>query len=90
MELKLGSKTVNLAGALPLTLGDGETLEKAGIDIRKGDMTMGQIVVFIGHLARKIDQTVTDDEIRKLTLPELGNAMEKIGKHAVGEVNRPS
>lgn len=91
MELKLGSHTVNLAAALPLTLGDMEALAKQGVNISKPD-TIGpsEIVKMLTYVARKVAKEVNEDDVRGVTLPDLGRAMTFVATGAIGQPDRPS
>ena len=93
MIVEMGDKKVDLTGAFPLTLGDLMSLEQLGVMDEKGDMDtsspmkMGKLLL---HLAQKVDETTTLDNIKKIGLDEfdaLGDFFEK--KLGETKVSRP-
>ena len=94
MIVEMGDKKVDLTGAFPLVLGDLMALEQLGVMDEKGGMDtssptkMGKLLL---HLAQKVDETTTLDDIKKIGLDEfdaLGDFFEK--KLGETKVNRPT
>ena len=94
MILKMGDKEVNLDRAFPMVLGDIMALEELGVMDQKGQMDtssptkMGKLLL---HLAQKVDETTTLNDIKKIGLDEfdkIGDFFEK--KMGESKVNRPT
>ena len=94
MILKMGDKEVDLTRAFPLILGDIMALEELGVMDEKGRMDtasptkMGKLLL---HLAQKVDETTTLNDIKKIGLDEfdeIGDFFQK--KMGESKVNRPT
>ena len=94
MILKMGDKEVDLDRAFPMVLGDIMSLEELGVMDEKGQMDtssptkMGKLLL---HLAQKVDETTTLNDIKKIGLAEfdeIGDFFEK--KMGESKVNRPT
>ncbi len=94
MIVEMGDKKVDLSGAFPLVLGDLMSLEQLGVMDEKGDMDtssptkMGKLLL---HLAQKVDETTTLDDIKKIDLDKfdaIGDFFER--KLGEAKVNRPT
>lgn len=94
MILKMGDKEVDLDRAFPMVLGDIMALEELGVMDSKGQMDtssptkMGKLLL---HLAQKVDETTTLNDIKKIGLDEfdkIGDFFEK--KMGESKVNRPT
>jgi len=78
----INGKDVNLAVALPLTLGDWKKLELDGVngDALKGSPSFSVISKMILHVAHKADPTITEDDIDTIDINELGTIMGEVMK----------
>ena len=79
MILRMGDKEVDLARAFPLILGDIMSLEELGVMDEKGNMDTSSPTKFgklLLHLAQKVDETTTLDDIKKIDLDKF----DAIGK----------
>ena len=94
MILEMGEKKVDITGAFPLVLGDIMALEQLGVMDEKGRMDtrspikMGKLLL---HLAQKVDETTTLNDIKKIGLDEfdeIGDFFQK--KMGESKVNRPT
>ena len=94
MILKMGDKEVDLDRAFPMVLGDIMSLEELGVMDEKGQMDtssptkMGKLLL---HLAQKVDETTTLNDIKKIGLDEfdeIGDFFQK--KMGESKVNRPT
>lgn len=90
----MGDKEVDLDRAFPMVLGDIMALEELGVMDQKGQMDtssptkMGKLLL---HLAQKVDETTTLNDIKKIGLDEfdkIGDFFEK--KMGESKVNRPT
>ena len=94
MILKMGDKEVDLDRAFPMVLGDIMSLEELGVMDEKGQMDTGsptKMGKLLLHLAQKVDETTTLNDIKKIGLDEfdeIGDFFEK--KMGESKVNRPT
>lgn len=82
-EIKIGNKTIDLSGALPLTLGDWKAFEKKKLITKDGEVEIkgaSQVCILLLHLAQKVDRTVTEKDIETLPLDDLPKITKWIEK----------
>jgi hypothetical protein len=83
--VELQGKTFDLSKSLPLTLGDWEELEEAGIrptDLQ-GQVSFKKLRIYMTHVLKKADETVDEPFMRSLTIADL-NAFNEAGNKAEG------
>jgi hypothetical protein len=90
----LNGRTIDLATALPLTLGDWKHLKKLGITpqvLRRQDQDTDAevLVTWVLYVLHKADAAVTIDEIDRLTFGQLARISEVIGKLSNEDGDRP-
>lgn len=72
MKITVSGKEVDLAQALPMTVGDMRKLKKVGVDYPGNFNTRDpdHVVLFIHYFCNKTGQELTEDEVDTLTLKE--------------------
>ena len=88
MILKMGEKSVDMAASWPWNIKDMKAFKAAGITDAKGDINTGDLESLekmLRHLCRKVDETVTDEEVELIDivqLQEFGDWLAKLTKDA--------
>jgi len=81
--MKINEKPVDLAGALPLRVGDWRALKAAGVTfdaLRTLSETqdLDVMVGFVTHVARKSNPAIGEEDVDQLTVQELSEAVTEI------------
>ena len=90
--IKLGSAgpEVDLALALPLTIGDLESLETNGVVLAKDKLAVSDIVHLLWHVIKKAGPAITLDQVRQIPAGEMGQIVEVIMKNSGLSANNPT
>lgn len=79
MEFVINGKQIDIRKVVPLTQGDLEDLEDAGIPFGQ-QLTSKQINTMLMLLLRKVDSSITRDDVRTLTTKQAADISETIRK----------
>lgn len=73
MKISLGEKEYDLAAALPLTIGDLRKMKKEqNVDLKDlGSMEVDTVAKVLLHIFRKVDATVTMEQVDQLSVSNL-------------------
>lgn len=74
MVLRVAGKDLDLAGALPLNMGDLEDLEANSVDMSR--LTAGGTVHLLWHLCKKLDKDITRADVRAVSVPDMARIMQ--------------
>lgn len=69
----INGKQVDLAKALPVTIGDLRELKKTGIEINNAEVMRDpdNLAAFLLHMTRKVDESVTEEDINSISIDRL-------------------
>lgn len=86
-SFKVNGKDVDLAKALPLTIGDLKVLKKNGCDlIRKGTaLELEDLSTLFLHICRKSDPEITEQDIDTVPLTMLTYVGQAASKQEMGD-----
>ncbi|MBI4185294.1 MAG: hypothetical protein HY521_14980 [Proteobacteria bacterium] len=94
MKLAIGGRSIDLALAFPLTIGDWKALEAQGVLAAGGGAAKGgaaETAALLLHLARKVDPEVGEEEIDSLALGILPEVAAFVAQRLRGEaIDRPT
>lgn len=93
MKISLGEKEVDLALAIPVTLGDIRVLKKDhGVKMTQlSEMDADIVAMVVLVLAQKVDKTITEEDINKLPLTKIAEvAMFLQTKAYTGDDDHPT
>jgi len=78
VEVRVGGRTVNLAGVLPLRVKDWKALEARGINPRKlGDsVSVTDAAAYMLFVLQKADPAVTSEDVDDLSMAEAAEILK--------------
>ena len=82
--VRVGVMTVDVRKALPLTMGDWETLEREGVTTGTLGDSGGHIaekVRYLSYVLRKVNPDITVEDVRAMTDAAYAEALEKISAY---------
>jgi hypothetical protein len=93
-SVTLNGRHLELAGVLPLTLGDWQALKKLGVTPeilrrQEQDMDADILSAYVVYVLRKADRKVTPEEVGALTMGQLGQLLKVVGELSKDDGDRP-